>query len=235
MLPPGTKPELFRYITSGELTGDFTNSVSYFSIAFHGNWQKQITVEPAKTDTSLTQEDHEKLLLLARRTIEFYLQNGGVISPEDLGVPVSEAMKIRRAAFVTLKKNSDLRGCVGEIFPSQSLYKSVIVNAINAAVNDGRFTPVTKDELSSIKIEISALTVPQPVVSYNLIRLGTDGIILKKDGHLALFLPQVALEQSWTLEETLTHLSLKAGLPQDGWKKDAAFEVFQAEVFGEEK
>jgi len=150
---------MFKYATSGELTGDFTNSVSYFSIAFHGNWQKQITVEPAKTDTSLTQEDHKKLLLLARRTLEFYLQNEGVISPEELEVPVSEAMKIRRAAFVTLKKNSDLRGCVGEIFPSQSLYKSVIVNAINAAVNDGRFTPVTKDELSSIKIEISALTV----------------------------------------------------------------------------
>jgi AmmeMemoRadiSam system protein A len=235
MLPSGTRPEFFKYTTSGELTGDFTNSVSYLSVAFHGNWQKQITVEPAKTDTALTQEDHKKLLLLARRTIEFYLQKGSVPTPEELGVPVSETMKIRRAAFVTLNKNSDLRGCIGEIFPSQSLYKSVIANAINAAVNDWRFTPVTKDELSSIQIEISALTVPQPIVSYNLIRLGTDGVILKKDGYSALFLPQVAPEQKWTLEETLTHLSLKAGLPPDGWKKGATFEVFQAEVFGEEK
>jgi hypothetical protein len=234
MLPSGTKPELLKYTTSGELTGDFTNSVSYLSVAFHGDWQKQAKVEPAKTDTALTQEDHKKLLLLARRTIEFYLQKGSVPTPEELDVPISEAMKVRRAAFVTLNKNSDLRGCIGEIFPSQSLYKSVIANAINAAVNDWRFTPVTKNELSSIKIEISALTVPQPIDSYNLIRLGTDGVILKKDGYSALFLPQVAPEQKWTLEEMLTHLSLKAGLPENAWKSDASFQVFQAEVFGEE-
>jgi AmmeMemoRadiSam system protein B/AmmeMemoRadiSam system protein A len=234
MLPSGTKPELLKYTTSGELTGDFTNSVSYLSVVFHGNWQKQNTVEPAKTNTALTQEDHKKLLLLARRTIEFYLQKGIVPTPEELGVPVSEAMKIRRAAFVTLNKNSDLRGCIGEIFPSQSLYKSVIANAINAAVNDWRFTPVTKDELSSIKIEISALTVPQSIESYNQIRIGTDGVVLSKGGQMALFLPQVATEQSWTLEEMLTHLSLKAGLPENAWKSGASFKVFQAEVFGEE-
>ena len=60
MLPSGTKPELLKYTTSGELTGDFTNSVSYFSVAFHGDWQKQTTIEPAKTDTALTQEDQQK-------------------------------------------------------------------------------------------------------------------------------------------------------------------------------
>ncbi|MGD0573729.1 MAG: AmmeMemoRadiSam system protein B [Sedimentisphaerales bacterium] len=236
MLPSGTRPELLKYTTSGELTNDFTNSVSYLSVVFHGNWQKQNTVEPAKTDTAaLIQEDHKKLLLLARRTIEFYLQKGIVPTPEELGVPVSEAMKIRRAAFVTLNKNSDLRGCIGEIFPSQPLYKSVIANAINAAVNDWRFTPVTKDELSSIKIEISALTVPQSIESYNQIRIGTDGVVLSKGGQMALFLPQVATEQRWTLEEMLTHLSLKAGLPENAWKSGASFQVFQAEVFGEEK
>ena len=132
---------------------------------------------------------------------------------------------------MTLTINKDLRGCIGDVFPSQALYKSVIANAINAAVNDWRFTPVTKDELSSIKIEISALTVPQPIDSYNQIRFGTDGVVLKKGGYSALFLPQVAPEQKWTLEETLTHLSIKAGLPADAWKKDASFLVFQAEVF----
>ena len=234
MLPSGTKPELLKYTTSGELTGDFTNSVSYLSVAFHGAWQKQTASEPAKTDSSLTRKDEQDLLLLARRTIEFYLQNDREPTPEQLGVTVTDAMKVSRAAFVTLKKNSDLRGCIGDVLPRQPLYKSVIANAVNAAVNDWRFTPVTKGELSSIKIEISALTVPQPIISYNLIRLGTDGVILRKGGYSALFLPQVAPEQKWTIEETLTHLSLKAGLPADGWKKGASFEVFQAEVFGEE-
>jgi MEMO1 family protein len=234
MLQSPVKAELLKYTTSGELTGDFTNSVSYLSVAFHGAWQKQTASEPTKTDSSLTRQDKQDLLLLARRTIEFYLQNDREPTPEQLGVTVTDAMKVSRAAFVTLKKNSDLRGCIGDVLPRQALYKSVIANAINAAINDWRFTPVTKDELSSIKIEISALTVPQPIISYNLIRLGTDGIILRKDGYSALFLPQVAPEQKWTIEETLTHLSLKAGLPPDGWKKGASFEVFQAEVFGEE-
>jgi AmmeMemoRadiSam system protein B/AmmeMemoRadiSam system protein A len=235
MLPSGTKPELLKYTTSGELTGDFTNSVSYLSVAFHGDWQKQIASEPTNTDSSLTQKDKQNLLLLARRTIESYLQNGQASTPEQLGVTVTDAIKTKRAAFVTLKKNSDLRGCIGDVFPRQSLYKSVIANAINAAVNDWRFSPVTRDELAGIKIEISALTVPQPIDSYNQIRLGTDGIVLNKAGYSALFLPQVAPEQKWTIEETLTHLSIKAGLPPDGWKKDASFLVFQAEVFGEEK
>jgi AmmeMemoRadiSam system protein A len=219
---------------SGQLAGDYTNSVSYLSVAFHGQWQKQTAVETPKDDAAMTADDHKNLLTLARKTIEFYLQNNRVPAPEELKAPISEAMKAKRAAFVTLKKNGDLRGCIGEIFPTQELYKSVIVNAINAAANDWRFVPVTADELKAIKIEISALTVPKQVDSYNQIRIGTDGIILRKEGHVALFLPQVAPEQKWTLAETLTQLSLKAGLPPDGWKKDATFEVFQAEVFGEE-
>jgi AmmeMemoRadiSam system protein B/AmmeMemoRadiSam system protein A len=237
MLPKTAKPALLKYTTSGELTGDFTNSVSYFSIAFHGEWQKSRlpeAVETPKSGVPLTEDDHKNLLLLAHKTIDFYLHNNRVPTPEQLGIAITDAMRIQRAAFVTLKENSQLRGCIGETLPSQSLYKSVIVNAINAAVNDWRFKPVTKDELGSIKIEISALTVPKPILSYNQIRLGTDGIILRKEGRTALFLPQVAPEQNWTLDETLTQLSLKAGLPADGWKKDATFEVFQAEVFGEE-
>lgn len=234
MLPADTKRTLLKYTTSGEITGDYTNSVSYFSIAFHGQWQKQPNVEPAKTDAELTQEDYQNLLLLARKSIEFYLKNKQVLPPEQIGINLTDAIKVPRAAFVTLKIGSNLRGCIGEIFPSQSLYKSVIVNAINAAVKDRRFQSVTKDELSTIKIEISALTVPHTIDSYNQIRLGTDGIILEKDGRMALFLPQVATEQKWTLAETLTQLSLKAGLPADAWREGAKFQVFQAEVFGEE-
>ncbi|MGA2071241.1 MAG: AmmeMemoRadiSam system protein B [Sedimentisphaerales bacterium] len=235
MLPSGTKPELLKYTTSGELTGDFTNSVSYLSVAFHGDWQKQTAIAPAKTDNSLTDKDKQNLLLLARKTIEFYLQNHRVPSPEQLDISLTEAMKISRAAFVTLKEHSELRGCIGEIYPRQPLYKSVIANAVNAAVNDWRFGPVTRNELAKIKIEISALTVPVPIDSYNKIRLGTDGIILRKGGHSALFLPQVATEQRWDIPTMLTELSLKAGLPADAWKEGATFFVFQAEVFGEEK
>ena len=74
-----------------------------------------------------------------------------------------------------------------------------------------------------------------PVDSYNKIRLGTDGVVLKKAGRSAVFLPQVATEQHWDIPTMLTELSLKAGLPADAWKEGATFLVFQAEVFGEQK
>ncbi len=234
MLPSFAKAELMKYTTSGELTGDFTNSVSYLSVAFHGTWPEQTQNKTAQTAGELTVDDKHNLLLLARETIEFYLKNNKTPTAEQLGISVSDAMKVPRAAFVTLNKNSQLRGCIGDVLPRQALYQSVIANAINAAVNDWRFRPVTPDELAEIEIEVSALTVPKTIESYNQIRLGTDGIILQKGGHSALFLPQVAPEQGWNLEQTLTHLSLKAGLPGDAWKEGTSFSVFQAEVFGEE-
>ena len=72
-------------------------------------------------------------------------------------------------------------------------------------------------------------------MSPDKIRIGIDGIVLNKDGRSAVFLPQVAPEQGWDLSQTLTNLSLKAGLAGDAWKKGASFLVFQAVVFGEER
>ena len=115
------------------------------------------------------------------------------------------------------------------------MYKSVITNAINAAFNDRRFSPLQKDECGDVNIELSVLTPPEPVGSPNEIRIGTDGMVIRKNGRSAVYLPQVAPEQGWNLAETLTHLSRKAGLEPDAWKSGASFLVFQADVFGEEK
>jgi uncharacterized protein (TIGR00296 family) len=90
-------------------------------------------------------------------------------------------------------------------------------------------------ECNDIKIEISALTVPAPISSPDKIRIGIDGVVLKKNGQSAVFLPQVAPEQGWDVNQMLTQLSIKAGLPPDAWKDGASFLVFQAEVFSEEK
>ena len=128
-----------------------------------------------------------------------------------------------------------MRGCIGYIEPIKPLYQSIIDNTINAAVNDPRFQNVSKEELADIKIEISVLTPPHKVGSYNDIQIGKHGIILKKGFHTAVFLPQVAPEQGWDLETTLTHLSLKAGLDADAWKSGTEFEVFTAIVFSEDE
>lgn len=233
MLDEPVRAESIKYATSGGLTGDFTNSVSYLSVVFSGSWQNNPEIKPQSNESALTEEDKKQLLTLARKTIVYALRTRRVPQASELGVTISDAMKCPRAAFVTLKKNSQLRGCIGDIFPQRPLYKSVIRNAINACVNDRRFLPVTEAECKDITIEISALTAPEPVASADKIRIGTDGVVLSKDGHSAVFLPQVAPEQGWDVNQMLTQLSLKAQLPADAWKEGASFLVFQADVFGE--
>jgi AmmeMemoRadiSam system protein B/AmmeMemoRadiSam system protein A len=250
MLDKSSQVHLINYTTSGQVMGDFTNSVSYFAIAFSGQWSTSASsVEPKSSPvrqeskvSGLTEEEKKQLLTLARKSIVYFLDNRQMLDVSDANI--SDQLKTPRAAFVTLNiivKPSfsglrpiyDLRGCIGDIFPRQPLYKSVISNAVNAAVNDSRFPPVSKDELKNIMIEISALTVPKSVSSASDIRIGIDGVVLKKDGYSAVFLPQVAPEQNWGRDEMLNNLSLKAGLPADAWKQGASFLTFQAEVFSE--
>ncbi len=233
MLGKDTKVELLRYATSGEAMGDYANSVSYLAVAFEGAWAVAAAPTQVRQPT-LTAEDKKLLLDLARKTIRYALDHQKVPEPSDLNFTPTESMKPPRGAFVTLKKNGQLRGCIGDIFPQRPLYKSVIANAIYAAFGDRRFQQLRSDEYDQIKIEISALTPPTPVASAQDIRIGTDGMVLRKNGRSAVFLPQVASEQGWDLETTLQHLSVKAGLPADAWKQNATFEVFQADVFGEE-
>jgi AmmeMemoRadiSam system protein B/AmmeMemoRadiSam system protein A len=230
-----TKGEAVRYTTSGELTGDYSNSVSYVAAVFHGAWSGSAAPPVLRANPDvLSAEDKKQLLSLARQAIRYALDHEKVPGPADLDFAASESMKPPRGAFVTLKKNGQLRGCIGDIFPQRPLYKSVIGNAIYAAFADRRFRQLQKEEYDQIKIEISALTTPKSVASYRDIRIGIDGMVLKKDGRSAVFLPQVAPEQGWDLETTLENLSLKAGLPPDAWKEGASFLVFQAEVFGEQ-
>ncbi len=228
------KVELVRYTTSGELTGDYSNSVSYLAAAWHGKWTNSAPPVASSGPATLSPEDKKQLLSLVRQTLRYALDHQRVPEPSDLNFTASESMQPPRAAFVTLKKKGQLRGCVGDIFPQRPLYKSVITNAIYAGFGDRRFPQLQKDEYDQIKVEISALTPPTPVASWRDIRIGIDGMVLSKGGLSAVFLPQVAPEQGWDLETTLKYLSEKAGLPADAWKEGASFQVFQADVFGEE-
>jgi len=228
------KVELVRYTTSGELTGDYSNSVSYLAAACHGKWTNSAPPAASSGPSTLSAEDKKQLLSLVRQTLRYTLDHQRVPEPSDLTFTPSESMQPPRAAFVTLKKKGQLRGCIGDIFPQRPLYKSVITNAIYAGFGDQRFPQLQKEEYDQIKVEISALTPPTPVASWRDIRIGIDGMVLSKGGLSAVFLPQVAPEQGWDLETTLKYLSEKAGLPADAWKEGTSFQVFQADVFGEE-
>ena len=233
MLDESSQAHLVQYADSGEQSGNYSNCVSYLSVDFSGTWKNLPEIEPQESNSELTSEDKEQLLILARRTIVYALKNQKAPQVSEMGIKISDAMSVPRAAFVTLKKNSRLRGCIGDLIPQRPLYQSVIYNAINASFNDTRFSPVVESEMEDITIEISALTVPESINSPDEIRIGIDGVILNKQGHSAVFLPQVAPEQGWDVAQMLTQLSLKAGLPADAWKEGTSFLVFQAEVFGE--
>ena len=181
---------------------------------------------------NLKTEDKNTLLKLARNSIMSRLRGEPTPKPD----PKTLSMELREdgAAFVTLHMRGTLRGCIGSLSAREPLYQNVINNALNAAFSDPRFPPVGLTDLDYVDLEISVLTKPRFIDSLDDFIIGRHGIILSKGVHRAVFLPQVAPEQGWDMETTLMHLSLKAGLPPDGWKaEDVRYEVFEAIVFGE--
>lgn len=183
----------------------------------------------------ITDSDKEKLLQIARTTIKTYLQDFQTASFENEFL--SPALTSKAGAFVTLKKAGELRGCIGHFEADKPLYKIVQQMAIAAATQDYRFDAVTLSDLKLIDIEISVLSPMQKISDVNTIRLGIDGIYVKKGSRSGTFLPQVATDTRWSLEEFLGHCARdKAGIGWDGWKdKDAEIYVYQAFVFGEKE
>ncbi len=142
-----------------------------------------------------------------------------------------------RGCFVTLHNHGELRGCIGQFQPSQSLLETVREMAIAAATQDNRFAvnPVRPEELPEIDIEISVLS---PLVKTDdplSLELGKHGIYIKKGWSSGCFLPQVAIETGWDKETFLGQCCAgKAGLPAEVWKEpDTEVYLFTAEIFGE--
>ena len=180
-------------------------------------------------EDTLSRDQQVFLLDLARRTISFYLEKG-----KDLKEKTDDpALLEKRGAFVTLKVDDELRGCIGYPLPHKSLFQTIIDCAIAAASQDFRFAAIKKEELPRLNIEISVLTLPRKVKDVSEIKIGEHGIILSKGPHRGLLLPQVPVEWDWDLETYLNHGCLKAGLAEEEWKKGATIEIFSAQVFSE--
>ncbi|KKN07802.1 hypothetical protein LCGC14_1063190 [marine sediment metagenome] len=139
----------------------------------------------------------------------------------------------KRGAFVTLKVNDQLRGCIGYPLPRKSLWETISDVAISAATQDFRFESITLEELPDTKIEISVLSLPKQIKDIKKIEVGKHGIIISKGPCKGLLLPQVPLEWKWDLETYLSHGCLKAGLDKKEWKKGVNIEIFSAQVFSE--
>ena len=223
---------LLDYKTSGQLTGDFTNSVSYMALAISA--KTALYTAKVKPSAELSKQDMILLHKMARRALDLAVRDGpGVVSAEAIAVEfkIPEHFREPSGAFVTLKKTGNLRGCIGFIQPIKPLYQAVVDNAVNAALRDRRFYSVKAGELAELDIEVSVLSPMRPIASYSEFKVGHHGVFLSKQGMSSVFLPQVAVEQGWNRDQTLTHLSRKAGLSGDAWKSDTSFEVFTAQKY----
>lgn len=185
--------------------------------------------EVADPKAKLTDADRRAMLALARETINRYLTT----ETTPLARGYSPVLNRKQGAFVTLKEHGELRGCIGHMTEDRPLCQVIGAMALQAAFNDRRFQPLRWSEWEDIEIEISVLTPFERVASPEEIVVGRDGVLIKKSGFSAVFLPQVATEQGWGREEMLNHLCRKAGLPQAAWQEGTEFYTFQAEVFHE--
>ncbi len=155
--------------------------------------------------------DKRKMLRWVRQCIECELGSPAPETPDFADYPPC-------GAFVTLRKNGNLRGCIGYTVSSDPLEITLQDAARSAAFQDPRFPPLQKEELDQIDLEISLLTPPEKIASPEELEMGVHGAMIRSGFSSGLFLPQVAAEQGWNLQQFMTHLCLKAGLPQDYWK-----------------
>jgi AmmeMemoRadiSam system protein A len=230
-----TRGEVISYANSGDVSiGDRSRVVGYGSVVLTSGGEGKSTRKsdqsiPPPVSTPLRSSDKKALLAFARKTIS------GVFLTDT--VPLARGfnsnLQLPRGVFVTLKKKGELRGCIGRIIGDEPLCRLVGAMAIQAAFNDRRFGPLTANELNDTEIEISVLTPMKQVAGAADIVVGRDGVLLSKEGHSAVFLPQVATEQGWNREEMLDNLCLKAGLTAGSWKEGAQLSTFQAVVFSE--
>jgi len=191
-----------------------------------------------KNYNQISNEDGEILVKTARRVVTEYLNSRTKAKLDEKFVT---NFSFNSGVFVTLNNQMGLRGCVGFPLPDKKLYNALVDAAISSATEDPRFPSVNSQELEEITFEVTVLTPPEVIhvsdtTEYpSQIKVGRDGLIVKRGFTSGLLLPQVPIEYRWTEEEFLSHTCEKAGLPKDCWKdKETQVQKFEGIVFKEE-
>lgn len=187
----------------------------------------------------LTADERRQLLALARQSIEHAVCRGERLAFEPDRLP--PRLRETGTCFVTLTTQSGaLRGCIGGLEAVRPLAEDVVYHAAEAALNDFRFRPVSPREVPSLRIEISRLTPPEPLVYQrpedlpDLLHPARDGVVLRCGSRRATFLPQV-WEKIPNPCEFLTQLCLKMGCPPDLWQQEKLeVDIYRVEEFTEE-
>ncbi len=176
-------------------------------------------------------EERKELLIFARFCLENEMDavnNYFLVSPNFI-----EKYSDKLGIFISLYNKKELRACLGQMNSDLPFYKTIELMTSAAATRDYRFKPIKKKEVDKLKIEISIISPMCKIDNIAEIELGKHGIYIEKDGVNGTFLPQVAENYNWTLEEFLGHCSeSKVGIGWNGWK-DANIFVYETVVFKE--
>jgi len=212
------KAKKLLYLNSGDTAGNRREVVGYVSMVFYREF--------------FNDKEKKLLLKLARESIARAFEGKDIIRDK----PSNPRLLEKRGVFVTLRKNSQLRGCIGIHSSRDPLYITVQKMARAAAFQDPRFPPLKPEELDFISIEISIyLYPPRKIDDIKCYIPGKHGIIMIKGLHEATFLPEVPLEENWDKVTTLQYLSLKAGLSKDAWKEGCIFYIYETVHFSEKE
>jgi hypothetical protein len=212
-------PELLRYATSAESSGDHQSVVGYASLAI-------------SKGGNLDHDEKQKMLEYVRALLVSQFQKNAT---EPQLATSSEVLNEKRGVFVTLKKKGELRGCIGHIVTNEPVRKTLREVAIGSAFHDPRFGPLKTDELKDVTIEISILTIPAVINSFKDIRLGIDGIVVEQGWKTGVYLPEVATDTGWNQETFFKNCALtKAGISADSLDKTKIY-AFQTDSFQEER
>jgi len=226
--------KVLKYQNSGDTAGDKNRVVGYGAVAFVGHLESK-TPSVDKTGEKeegeyLTKEEKETLLKIARETVTQYITKGAI---PDFHIK-SKRLLEPGAAFVTLHKRGNLRGCIGQIIARIPLWKSVREMAVAAASQDPRFPKVKENEISKLHIEVSVLTPPKVLDDPEKVVVGKHGLIMSRGMYRGLLLPQVPTEWGWDRETFLNQTCKKAGMRSNCWKDSKTkIETFEAIVFSE--
>jgi AmmeMemoRadiSam system protein B/AmmeMemoRadiSam system protein A len=222
------------YCNSGDSQyGNKDEVVGYHAIELIEEKKDEMVTRPDDDEVKFTKEESDKLISIARESIRTMLFDNKRLISDPASMP--KAFSKNMGAFVTLKLDGNLRGCIGRFTTPDPLYQVVSQMALSSAFEDSRFIPLTKAEFQRTEIEISVLGPLRKISNINEIIPGKHGIYIKKDFRSGTMLPQVATENGWTVEQFLGYTSRdKAGLGWTGWK-DAEIFIYEAVVLTENK
>jgi AmmeMemoRadiSam system protein A len=171
--------------------------------------------------------DRELLRAIARASVQRAARDEEWEPPAAIPPPLERIA----GAFVSLKLRGRLRGCIGRVTADLPLWKVVAEVARAAAIEDPRFPPLSLEELEGTEIEVSVLGPLRRIWGPSGVRIGKDGLLIRKGARSGLLLPQVATELRLDAERFLDETCVKAGLARGDWREGADILAFDAEVF----